>query len=92
MMDDESDPNELTIFRPTFEETMLLQKAEEAGFQTAFDIQKWLKLLAILRSKNIAFCHAEDGAAEAIRKAHVAGVDFSIVLRITPEGTVDASA
>jgi hypothetical protein len=81
---DESSPNEVTLFRPSFASLMFLQKAEEAGFLTAMEADKWSKLFSLLQERGIGFYHAEPEAKKIIEAAHVRNKDM--MLRMRGEG------
>lgn len=77
---------EVTLFRGDFAKKMILQKAEEAGFFTAIELQKWNKLLELLGGRNIGFFHAGPEAAKIVAAAHGKGRDMTLRLRAETNG------
>ena len=72
---------EVTLFRPDFAKTMLIQKADEAGFFTAMDASKWEKLVALLSARGIGFYHADPEAMKIILDAAKSDKNVSVRLR-----------
>lgn len=90
--DDLESGREVTLFRGEFAKKMLLQKAEEAGFFTALEAQKWNKLLELLGTRSIGFFHAGTEAAKVVAAAHGRGKDMTLRIRAEGNGNGHPSA
>jgi uncharacterized protein YjcR len=84
---DETSPNEVTLFRPGFAKLMFLQKAEEAGFFSAMEPEKWSKLFSLMQERGIGFYHAEPDAKKIIDSAHARNKDMMLRMRGEGNGT-----
>jgi hypothetical protein len=92
MAEEDEGGNEVTLFRPSFSQIMFMQKAEEAGFMTALEAEKWSKLFSSLQEKGIGFYHAEVDARKIIDVAHAKNKDISLRMRGDGNGTSQRSS
>lgn len=79
--DEEGDGAEVTLFKPSFEQEAFFQKAESAGFLVGLELNKWVRLLALLRERGMGLYHATPAARVAIADVHAKGKDVTLNLK-----------
>jgi hypothetical protein len=79
--EDGGDGAEVTLFKPSFEQEAFFQKAESAGFLVGLELNKWMRLLALLRERGMGLYHATPAARVAIADVHAKGKDVTLNLK-----------